>query len=266
MKKFLILLLSLFLVFSFVSCDNGTPAPGTGTESGGGETGGDTPAVTGPEWLEIPAADKGEMSEEIKTDMMTTVMTFVNKLNGQIDTTQPSSTNTVGVDYSYDGNIIFKYEDLSDGSREYTANIDGEIIKAGDKIVQQRDSFSLNGSPMTEEEKADYESLSDKIYSHREEVTDLFEYEPVDVEGKDYTVTMKRTVSKKMDNTGTANDAITACTYSLNELYGNIKEITIYGEGVFSDSLYGIPTGDVICEIKGNESIKGIYSTTLTIK
>lgn len=35
MKKFLILLLSLFLVFSFVSCDNGTPAPGTGTESGG---------------------------------------------------------------------------------------------------------------------------------------------------------------------------------------------------------------------------------------
>lgn len=267
MKKFLILLLSLFLAFSFVSCDNGTPAPGTGTESGGGETGGDTPAVTEPEWIVIPAPDKGEMGEETKNTVMYTMTTFMNALRDQLNN-QPYDDNTVGAGYDNGDKIIFIYNYLTYGSREYTLNTAGEIIKLGDKIVvDPPDSSLLNGKPMTEDENDDFKAILDKAYSYREKTTSLFKYDPVNVGDSPYNVTMKMVVSKKLDKNSTATETITACTYSLDKPYGDgeIKEITIYGNGDFSDG-NGIPTGNVVCEIEGSENISGIYRTTLTLK
>jgi len=135
MKRILILLFSVFLVLSLISCDNDTPAP---------------------EDI-IP-----QMPDELYKSVMDTIQIFMPELNSGEEPTLISEGLT-GIGYDEEGSILFTYKEIQSENIECMLTVNEGTLHAGDVITTSGDNLLLNGVQITPEHEADFNTLISRL-------------------------------------------------------------------------------------------------------
>lgn len=256
MKRILILLFCVFLVLSLISCDNDTPAP---------------------EDI-IP-----QMPDELYDSVMGTIREFMDAAGlaetGTAENTGlAESAGVEGIGYDENDSILFIYKEIpkeeDEGNGEDSFNdiecilaVDEGFLHAGDIITTSGDNLPLlNGVQITADQEADFNTIKSRLsyWVEREYVNST--YDSVTVGGQEYEFTIKRAVSRVTTKPDETTEAESAFIYSLDKPYdsNNIQEITIYFPGdCFSDADPATMEGDVVIELKGDDSISGLYKATI---
>lgn len=282
MKRILVVLAALVLVFA-VACDGDNPSP-----SGGGNQGGsDNPGQTVPGDVEIPAATDGELSKNLAG----IVFAFMEGdwTNHQAST---SSENSVREYYSSSSELVLKTEtvssrDESDNpngsySSSTTIQIDGyEYLKKGstldvhavgeegnldnitsvkiDDTVYDRNSETFNA--ICEEVKVLYGCIAYTVHHYIS--TESGQYKVGDWESGCVNTTLQDMRFNGVDqgSVGSAGTGEIEQSYKLDIAYQGIQDFSIFM--LYSNSTSGMPTSAIV-QIRGGQ-YDGTYSVNMSM-